>query len=78
MAELVRHLKVVAELGSGVVPEAEVPRMEQEDFAVPKTLGLTLDESKKPMAASQVEIVFAQVASVGEGSDGARTAGQCS
>jgi AcrR family transcriptional regulator len=44
----------------------EVARIERDDFAVPETLGLTLDEGKRLMAATQAEIVRAQACTMGE------------
>ena len=46
--------------------ETDVARIEREDYAVPETVGLTLDESKALTAAFQTEIVSAQVAVMGE------------
>ena len=66
MAKLVWRVKLIAELGSGVVSETEVARIERDDFAVAETVGLTLDEGKRLTAAKQVEIVRAQVATMGE------------
>ena len=61
MAKLVWRVKLIAELEPGIVSETEVARIERDDFAVPETLGLTLDEGKQLMAATQAEIVRAQV-----------------
>jgi hypothetical protein len=66
MAKLVWRLKLIAELEPGVVSETEVACIERDDFAVPETLGLTLDEGKRLMAAIQVEIVRAQVSTMAE------------
>ena len=66
MAKLVWRMKLIAELESAIVSETEVARIEREDFAVPETLGLTLDEGKRLMASTQVEIVRAQVSTMGE------------
>lgn len=66
MAKLIWRLKLIADPGSGAISETEVVRIEREDFAVPETLGLTLDESKKLTAAIHREIVRAQVAVMGE------------
>jgi hypothetical protein len=43
MAKLVWRLNLVAEFKPGVVSETDVACIEREDFAVPETLGLTLD-----------------------------------
>jgi hypothetical protein len=48
------------------VSETEVARIERDDFAVAETLGLTLDEDKRLIAATQAEIVRAQVSTMGE------------
>ena len=66
MAKLVWRVKLVAELEPGIVSETEVARVERDDFAVAETLGLTLDEGKHLMAATQAEIVRAQVRTMGE------------
>jgi hypothetical protein len=66
MAKLVWRVKLVAELEPGVVSETEVARIERNDFAVPETVGLTLDEGKRLMADTQAEIVRAQVSTMGE------------
>ena len=66
MAKLVWRVKLVAELGPDLVSETEVGRIERDDRVTPETLGLTLDESKRLVAAAQVEIVRAQVAVMGE------------
>jgi hypothetical protein len=66
MARLVWRVKLIAELEPGVVSETEVARIERDDFAVPETLGRTLDEGKQVMAAAQTEIVRAQVCAMGE------------
>ena len=57
MAKLVWRVKLVAELGSGMVSEAEVARIERDDFAVAETVGLTLDEGKRLAAATQAHRV---------------------
>jgi hypothetical protein len=57
-------VKLVAELGPGIVSETEVARIEHDDFAVAEMVGLTLDEGKR--LAAQAEIVRAQVAAMGE------------
>ncbi|HME20535.1 MAG TPA: hypothetical protein VKI44_04100 [Acetobacteraceae bacterium] len=46
-ARLVWRVKLIAELEPGIVSETEVARVERDDFAVPETLGLTLDEGKR-------------------------------
>jgi uncharacterized protein YjiS (DUF1127 family) len=66
MAKLVWRVKLIAELGSGIVSETEVARIERDDFAVAETVGLTPDEGKRPAAAAQPEIVRAQVTAMGE------------
>lgn len=66
MAKLVWRVKLIAELELGVVSETEVARIERGDFAVPETLGLTLDEGKRLMAATQAEMVRAQVSTMGK------------
>ena len=66
MAKLVWRVKVVADLGSGTVSETEVARIERDDFAVPESVGLRLDEGKQLTAAIQAEIVRAQAAVMGE------------
>lgn len=66
MAKLVWRVKLVAELGPGLVSETEVGRIERDDRVRPETLGLTLDESKRLVAAAQVEIVRSQVTVMGE------------
>jgi hypothetical protein len=66
MAKLVWRVKLIAEVGSGIVSETEVARIERDDFAVAETVGLTLDEGKRLTTATQAEIVRAQVASMGE------------
>jgi hypothetical protein len=63
MAKLVWRVKLIAELEPGVVSETEVASIERDDFAVEETLGLTLDEGKRLMAAG---IVRAQVSTMGE------------
>ena len=66
MAKLVTQVKVVTALGSGAASEAEVVRIERDDFAVPKIVGLRLNEGKQLAAAIQAEIVRAQAAILGE------------
>ena len=66
MAKLVWRVKLVAELGSDMVSETEVARIERDDFAVAETVGLTLDEGKRLTATTQAETVRAQVAAMGE------------
>jgi hypothetical protein len=66
MAKLVWRMKLIAEVGSSIVSETEVARIEHDDFAVAETVGLTLDEGKRLTAATQAEIVRVQVASMGE------------
>ena len=66
MAKLVWRVKLIAELGSGIVSETEVARIERDDFAVAETVGLTLGEGKRLAAATQAEIVRVQVAAMGE------------
>jgi len=66
MANLVWRVKLIAELEPGIMIETEVARIERDDFAVPETLGLTLDEGKRLMAATQAEIVRAQACAMGE------------
>ena len=66
MAKLVWRVKVVADLGLGAVSETEVARIERADFAVPETVGLSLDEGKELTAAIQAEIVRSQAAEMGE------------
>jgi hypothetical protein len=63
---LVWRVKVVADLGSGAVCETEVARIERDDFAVPETVGLSLDESKQLTAAIPDEVVRCQAAVMGE------------
>ncbi len=48
MAKLVWRLKLVAELGSGAVSETEVAVIKRENVATAETVGLTLDEGKRP------------------------------
>ena len=47
MAKLVWRVKLISELGSGILSETEVARIERDDFAVAETVGLTLDEGKR-------------------------------
>ena len=60
MARLVWRIKLVAELEPGVASETEVARIERDDFAVEETLGPTLEEGKRLMAAAQAGIGFCQ------------------
>jgi hypothetical protein len=60
------RVKLIAELDPSVVSETEVARIEGNDFAAPETVGLTLDEGKRLMAATETEIVHAQVSTMGE------------
>jgi hypothetical protein len=76
MAKLVWRVKLIAELEPGVVSETEVGRIERDDFAVEETLGLTLDEGKRLMAATQAGIVRAQVSTMGERFGAASVAGR--
>ena len=66
MAKLVWRVKLVAELESGAVSEAEVARIERDDVAALESLGLTLDEGKRLTAATQPEIVRVQVSRMGQ------------
>ncbi len=66
MAKLVWRVKLITELETGMVSERELTRIEPDDLAVPETPGLTLDEGKRLTAATQAEIVRAQVSTVGE------------
>ena len=66
MAKLIWRVRLIAELEPGIVSEAEVARIERDDFAVAETIGLTLNEGKRLLAAAQAEIVRAQVAAMGE------------
>ena len=75
MARLTWRVKLIAEADQGVVSETEVGRIERDDLAVPETLGLTLQEAKQMTAAMQSQMVRAQVAAMGNGSDGASTVG---
>ena len=65
MGKLVWRVKLVAETG-GPATEIEVARIEREDWAVPETLGLSLDEGKRIAAAIQTEIVRAQTSAMSE------------
>src|ERR1700733_4452616 len=65
MAKLGR-LKLITELEPGIVSETGGARVERDDLAVPETLGLTLGEDKQLTAATQAEIVRAQVSTMGE------------
>jgi hypothetical protein len=66
LAKLVWRVKLIAELEAGVVSETEVARIERDDVAVPETLRLTLDGGKQLMTATQVEVVRAQVSTMGK------------
>jgi hypothetical protein len=66
MANLVWRVKLIAELEPGIVSETEVARIKRDDFAVPETLGVTLEEGKRLTAATQAEIVCAQISTTGE------------
>ena len=66
MAKLVWRVKLIADLGPDLVSETEVARIERDDWASPEIVGLTLDEGKRLAAATQAEIVRAQVAVMGE------------
>jgi hypothetical protein len=66
MAKLVWRVKLITELEPGIVSETEVARVERDDLAAPETLGLTLEEGKQLTAATQAEIVRAQVSTMGE------------
>lgn len=72
MAKLVWRVKLIAELEPGIVSETEAAHIERDDFTVPETLGLTLEEGKQLMAAAQAEIVRAQISTMGERFDGAK------
>src|SRR5260370_17800206 len=50
----------------GPATEIEVARIEREDWAVPETLGLSLDEGKRIAAAIQAEMVRAQASATSE------------
>jgi hypothetical protein len=73
--KLVWRVKLVAETGAGQVTEIEVARIEREDWAVPETLGLSLDEGKRITAAIQTEMVRAQASTMESISDAAGFAG---
>jgi hypothetical protein len=60
------RVKLITELEPGIVSETEVARIECDDFAVPETLGLALEESKRLTAATQAAIVRAQVSTTGD------------
>ena len=66
MAKLVWRVRLVAELGTEIVSETEVGRIERDDQVTPETLGLALEEGKRLVAAVQAEIVGAQVTVMGE------------
>jgi hypothetical protein len=63
VGKLVWRMKLVAET-DGPATEIEVARIEREDWAVPETLGLSLDEGKRIGAAIQAEIVRAQTSAM--------------
>lgn len=65
MGKLVWRVKLVAETG-GPATEIEVAGIEREDWAVPETLSLSLDEGKGIAAAIQAEIVRAQASAMSE------------
>ena len=65
MGKLVWRVRLVAETG-GPATEIEVARIEREDWAVPETLGLSLDEGKRIAAAIQAEMVRAQASTMSE------------
>jgi hypothetical protein len=65
VGKLVWRVKLVAETG-GPASEIEVARIEREDWAVPETLGLSLDEGKRIAAAIQAEMVRAQASTMSE------------
>jgi hypothetical protein len=65
VGKLVWRVKLVAETG-GPATEIEVARIEREDWAVPETLGLSLDEGKRITAAIQAEMVRAQASTMSE------------
>ena len=65
MGKLVWRVKLVAETGEPAT-EIEVARIEREDWAVPETLGLSLDEGKRIAAAIQAEMVRAQASTMSE------------
>ena len=65
MGKLVWRVKLVAETGEPST-EIEVARIEREDWAVPETLGLSLDEGKRIAAAIQAEMVRAQASTMSE------------
>jgi hypothetical protein len=66
VAKLVWRVKLVAELEPGIASETELARVERDDVTVEETLGLTLDEGKRLMAAVPAGIVHAQVSVMGE------------
>jgi hypothetical protein len=66
MPKPIWRVNLVTELGTAVVSEIEVARIEQDDFAVPETLGRTLEEGKQVAGARQAAIVRAQVAAIEE------------
>ena len=55
MGKLVWRVKLVAETG-GPATEIEVARIEREDWAVPETLGLSLDEAKELPRLSRLRL----------------------
>ncbi|WP_166145771.1 hypothetical protein [Methylosinus sp. RM1] len=67
MQKLVWRVKLVADFGDETTePEIEVARIERDEFSVPETLGLSLAEGKRLVAAIQTEMVRAQAAAMGE------------
>src|SRR5947208_2742346 len=66
MAKLIWRVRLIGELGKGGVSETGGGGGGRDDFAVPETIGLTLDEGKRLTAAIQAAIVGAQVAVLGE------------
>src|SRR3712207_2179124 len=63
--KLVWRMKLVAELGPGVVTETEVARIERDEEANLADPGLRLDEAKRLTAALQAGIVAAQGGTAG-------------
>ena len=59
-------MKLVFEAEPGVLSETEVARIERDELAVPKSLGLTFQEAEQMAAAMQTQVVGAQVAIMGE------------
>ena len=64
MAKLVWRVKLVAEVGPGVITETELARIERPEQAALAELGLTLAEAKRLTAALQAEVVPAQMAAL--------------